>query len=145
MLASRNIKGIIGILLRYILIRTLASSCGENISFGDNVSIHPMCYIKPGSCKIAIENEVSIAYGTTLIAESHQYGDDQIAIKYQAMEFGIISIEDNVWIEAKCTVLKDCRFKSGCVICANSVVTKNIEVNTVAAGCPARPVKRRII
>lgn len=158
LVAIRNKKGNFGILLRYLLLRSLARYCGENvsirenvylfnpenISIGDNVSIHPMCYIQPGKGSIKIGNDVSIAHGVTLIAESHQYGADDIPIKYQPMEDGSIEINDNVWIGAKATILKDCWIGSGCVIGANAVVTKSIDDNMVAVGCPARPVKRRI-
>ena len=55
----RNIKGLLGIGLRYTVIKTIAKCCGDNvsifegcyfrnikdISFGDNVSIWPMCYL----------------------------------------------------------------------------------------------------
>src|SRR5699024_5400494 len=55
----RNKKGIVGIGVRYILLKTLAISIGDNVSvfpgvyllhpdkliIGNNVSIHPMCYI----------------------------------------------------------------------------------------------------
>ncbi len=154
----RNIKGNLGILLRYLLLKSLARHCGENVSihenvylynpenlsFGDNVSIHPMCYIQPGGGSISIGNDVSIAHGVTLIAESHQYGDAVTPIKYQPMKNGTIEINDNVWIGAKATVLKDCKIGTGCVIGANAVVTKSIKENMVSVGCPAHPLKRRI-
>lgn len=155
--AVRNVKGKKGILIRYLLIKHLALSCGENVvisenvylyhpenlTLGNNVSIHPMCYIQPGEGKIRIGNDVSIAHGATVIAESHTYTDMQIPIKYQDMENGIIEIEDNVWIGNKVTILKDCHIGTGAVIGANTVVTKDVRENSVAVGNPAREIKRR--
>ena len=58
----RKTQGTKGILIRYVLLKTLAKQCGdnvsihpdvyifhpENLSIGNNVSIHPMCYIECG-------------------------------------------------------------------------------------------------
>jgi len=155
----RNIKGNFGILLRYLLLKSLARRCGENVSIyenvylynpenllvGDNVSVHPMCYIQPGRGNISIGNNVSIAHGVTLIAESHQYGDVDTPIKYQPMKNGIIEIDDNVWIGAKATVLCGTTIESGVVVGAGAVVTHNVEKNCVIAGVPAKKIKDRIV
>lgn len=87
----------------------------ERLSLGSNVNIHPMCYIQPGDSVIEIGNDVSIAHGTTSIAESHAHDDIEVSIKYQPMKAEPISIENNVWIGAKVTVLMGITLKSGCI------------------------------
>lgn len=154
----RNIKGIIGIGIRYILFKSLAGRCGDNIVIkenvylfapermyiGNNVSIHPMCYIQPGEAKIVIGDNVSIAHSTTIIAESHSYKETDIPIKYQHMISQDVIIEDNVWIGAKCTILMGKIIHKGSIVGANSVVTHNIDENTIVAGNPAKKIKSRI-
>lgn len=53
-----------------------------------------------------------------------------------------IIIEDNVWIATRSTILKGVRIGKGSVIAAGSVVTKDVPPNCVAAGVPARVIKR---
>ena len=69
----RGTKGLKGIAIRYALLKSIAKKCGDNVSIhpdcyifsaenleiGDNVSIHPMCYLDAtGGLKIC--NDVSI-------------------------------------------------------------------------------------
>lgn len=154
----RRKRGYSGIILRYMFLQSVAKSCGdnvvimedvylyhpENISFGSNVSIHPMCYVQGSKMGIDIGDNVSIAHGTTIIAESHTYSEPNIPIKYQKMESEKIVIKSNVWIGAKCTILNGIHIESGSIIGANSVVTHHIGENEIVAGSPARTIKRRI-
>lgn len=55
-----------------------------------------------------------------------------------------IIIEDHVWIGSRATILKGVRIGTGAVIGASSVVTKDVEPNTLVAGNPARIIKRNI-
>jgi len=51
--------------------------------------------------------------------------------------FGRISIDDNTYIGNNAIIMPGVQIGKNCVIGANSVVTKNIPDNTVAAGVPA--------
>ncbi|MBX2898331.1 MAG: acyltransferase [Cyclobacteriaceae bacterium] len=53
-----------------------------------------------------------------------------------------IIIEDDVWIATRVTILKGVRIGKGSVIAAGSIVTKDVPPYCVAAGTPARIVKR---
>ncbi|MDY0090047.1 MAG: hypothetical protein RBR78_06740 [Flavobacteriaceae bacterium] len=91
----RNTNGILGIVLRYILVKNIAKKVGDNVSIqpnvflfnlqnveiGNNVSIHPMCYIE-GAGGITIGNNVSIAHSSTLISTNHIWEDINTPIKY---------------------------------------------------------------
>lgn len=60
LVSCRNTKGRKGIAIRYVLLKSLAKQCGKNVVvkemvilenvqglvLGDNVSIHPFCYIE---------------------------------------------------------------------------------------------------
>ena len=152
----RNTKGIKGIIIRYALIKNISLSCGdnvvigpniyllhpENITFGSNISIHPMSYIE-GFGGITIGNDVSIAHGTTIMSVTHLHDDLNIPIRDQGVEKQPIIIENNVWIGAKTTILGGNTIRSGVIVGANAVVTKNIEENKIVAGVPARVIKER--
>lgn len=152
----RFFPGILGIALRYCLIKTIAVNCGDNVSIhsgvyilnptglslGSNISIHPMCYIECGTGKISIGNDVSIAHGSTIIATTHKYEDRNIVIKNQGIKAGDIQISDDVWIGAKSTVLCGVRIGTHSIIGANAVVTKHVPPYSVAAGVPAKIIKK---
>ena len=54
-----------------------------------------------------------------------------------------ININDYVWIGANVTVLQNVKIGQGAVVCAGSVVTKDVEPYSIVAGTPARPIGKR--
>lgn len=52
-----------------------------------------------------------------------------------------VIIEDNVLVGANAVILEGVRIGKGAVVAAGSVVTKNVEPDTVVAGIPARMIK----
>lgn len=158
--SNRNVRGLKGIGIRYVLLKSITHECGknvaifpgayilhpQNISFGDNISIHPMCYIDGGpfdGIKIIIGNDVSIAHGVTIMTTTHNYSDTTIPIRDQGYQAKTVQIKNNVWIGAKATILYGVTIESGCVIGANAVVTKDTQMNKVYAGVPSKPIKDR--
>ncbi|MEK3806947.1 acyltransferase [Bacillus sp. FSL H8-0547] len=145
-----------GLLIRYILLKSLAKSCGDNvsvhpgvyilnpqkISIGNNVSIHPMCYIDALG-EINIGNDVSIAHGVTIMSSTHQYSNLKISIKDQPVDALKTDIYENVWVGAKVTILAGVEVNSGSVLAAGAVVTKNVERDTIVGGVPAKKIKNR--
>lgn len=55
---------------------------------------------------------------------------------------GVPTIGDNVTIFTGAVVAGDVTLHDGCVVAANSFVNKDVEANTMVAGCPAKVVKR---
>ena len=53
-----------------------------------------------------------------------------------------VIIEDNVLVGANAVILEGVRIGKGAVVAAGSVVTKNVESETVVAGIPAREIKK---
>lgn len=49
-----------------------------------------------------------------------------------------VVLEDNVWLGARCIVLKGVTIGSGAVVGAGSIVTRDIPARAVAVGQPAR-------
>lgn len=157
----RYTKGKIGNGVRYALLKTIAKECGENVSIaegvyllnpqnlilGSNISIHPMCYLECGRKQgnfIRIDDNVSIAHGSTIIATSHNYSSDQTdIIRDMKLIYAPVHICTNVWIGAKATVLMGTTIQSGCVIGAHSLVNDNTEPDGIYVGSPAHRVKNR--
>jgi acetyltransferase-like isoleucine patch superfamily enzyme len=76
--------GKIGLVIRYVIVRTSARSCGdvvyigpfveirgvENIVVGSNVSIHRGCYVDAAG-GISIEDDVSIAHSFFILSSEY--------------------------------------------------------------------------
>lgn len=54
-----------------------------------------------------------------------------------------ITVDDNVWIGANCTIIQGVHIYSGSIVGAGSVVTHDVPENTVVGGVPARVIKQR--
>lgn len=152
----RYIRGKFGIGVRYILLRRLAKSCGDNVamhegvhllypgqlSLGKNISMHPLCYIDAQG-DISIGNDVSIAHNTSILSFEHDFSDTTKPIVDAPCIPKEIIIEDDVWIGAGVRILGGVRIGTGSVIGAAAVVTKDIPPMSVAVGVPARVIKSR--
>lgn len=153
----RGIKGKKGIMLRYILLKSLAKSCGvnvviyenvylfnvANITFGNNISIHPFSYID-GYGNIDIGNDVSIAHNVTIMSSSHSYSSSDVSIKYQPLKKLPVIIDSNIWIGAKAVILGGNKIATGSIVGAGAIVTHDVLKNTIVAGNPAKVIKSRI-
>lgn len=154
-LSCQHLGGKIGVFLRYVLFSKLIKSCGKNVKImrnvyfydikdivcGDNVSIHEMCYIN-GLGGLIIGNDVSIAHGSSILTTNHTWEDDSKPIKYNKVIKKSVIIGDDVWIGCGTRIMAGVKIGNRTVVAAGSVVTKNVENNTIVGGCPARIIKR---
>jgi len=85
--------------------------------------------------EIVIEDNVRCG-ANTLITDSDWHLDDPRSGLPKP-----IYIEDNVWLGVNVTVMKGVRIGKNSVIGANSLVTKDIPSNVIAAGNPCRVIK----
>lgn len=143
-IANRNVNGIRGIATRYVLLKSINPNIGDNVSIhpgcyifslenleiGRNVSIHPMCYID-ATGGIKIGNDVSIAHGTTILSTSHSFNNINESIKYQEILKKKTTIESNVWIGSKATILYGIKIGEGSIVGASSFINKNVPINTI--------------
>lgn len=111
---------------------------GRNCNFGDYINISSIN-------RIEIGNGVLTGRWVTITDNSH----GQIITEECRQEpwqrplysKGEVVIGDNVWIGDKVTILPNVHIGEGTIIGANSVVTKDLPSNVVAAGNPARIIK----
>jgi acetyltransferase-like isoleucine patch superfamily enzyme len=86
---------------------------------------------------VTIGNNVRIApYAVILDSDFHD-----IRNHFAEGKSGDITIEDNVWIATRATILKGVTIGRGSVVAAGAVVTHDVPPNTVVAGVPAKVIK----
>ncbi|MGH8249913.1 MAG: acyltransferase [Steroidobacteraceae bacterium] len=118
-------------------------SCNEaEIRMGDMLSIGPFCFFGSKSF-IRIGSGVSISGHTSVLAGSHASDDPERSVLEQERTSIGITIEDNVWIGACCTILDGVRLGRSCIVASGTVVMKDVPAYSVVAGNPARLVQRR--
>jgi acetyltransferase-like isoleucine patch superfamily enzyme len=149
-----NHSQIIFVGLRYIILKALVKSCGDNVkigtnvqilcweklSIGTNVSIHSNCYIDAYG-EIEIKDNVSIAHNSTILSTNHDWSDISLPIKYNPMVPGKVIVCDDVWIGCGCRVLAGVKIESRSVIAAGAVVNKDVKSKTIVGGVPAKIIK----
>lgn len=118
-------------------------SYGGDITIGDDCSFNPYCVIY-GHGGLRIGNSVRIATHTVIIPANHRFDDSDTPIRLQGLSTKGISIGDDVWIGAGVRILDGVHIGSGSVVAAGSVVTRSIPDRAVAAGVPAKVIKRQI-
>jgi len=112
---------------------------GASLFIGDNVIIGN--YVRISSFKnITIGDKSMIAAFTTIYDHDHQF-DLATPPKSAAYIIKPVKISNGVWIGTKVSILKGIRIGECSVIGANSVVTKSIPPNSLAAGVPAKLIK----
>lgn len=129
---------------------------GANI--GKGVHPYPSCRVwapwnltlRDGAClgnevdcynvaSVELEERAIVSQKTYLCAATHDYNSKSFAVLAAP-----ISIGKGAWIAADAFIGPGVRIGEGAVIGARSVVVKSIDDWTVAAGHPARPLKKRV-
>lgn len=137
----------------------------EAISIGNSFSMSPGCKLlaRENNAKIFIENNVALNFNVMINAD---FGG-KIYIKNNVMigpnvvirasdhiisnnniysntghEPGIITINENVWIASNVVIGKNVEIGANSIIGAGSVVLSDIPSNSIAAGVPARVLRK---
>ena len=84
---------------------------------------------------IEIEDDVMIGPGASLLTANHDLYDHQVLL------CGKVTIRKNAWIGAKAMILPGVTVGENAVVAGGSVITKDVEANTVVGGNPARVLK----
>jgi acetyltransferase-like isoleucine patch superfamily enzyme len=92
---------------------------------------------------VEIGEHCMLANGCFVSDAGHRYDDPEKPITWQGFESrGPTRIGDNCWLGANVVVANGVTIGERCVIGANSVVTHDIEPFSIAAGAPARVLRR---
>ena len=116
----------------------LVSAKGAFLRIGSNVGISGASII----CMERIEIGDNVLFGVNAsVYDSDLHPMDSMERRNSGIaKSAPVIIEDDVWLCANVLVLKGVRIGARSVIAANSVVTKDIPADTLAAGAPARAV-----
>lgn len=91
---------------------------------------------------VTIGNHTILAQNIVVSGLNHNYEDVRSPVHQQGINVAPICIDDEVWIGANVTVTAGVQIGRHSVVAAGSVVTKDIPAYSVAAGNPARVIKR---
>jgi maltose O-acetyltransferase len=112
---------------------------GSNkITIGEDVFVNYDCFFDTQD-SIVIGKRVRIGMRCLFITGSHEYGAAEMRAGEPVM--ARIVVEDGAWIGAGVTILPGVRVGSGAVVAAGSVVTRDVDANSVVAGVPAKFLK----
>jgi acetyltransferase-like isoleucine patch superfamily enzyme len=134
---------------------------GNNVTIGKNVDIFPVGGAYPS--KVIIGNNVNIGdYNRFASCDCVEIGDDVLFAAYvhitdHSHEFkdinkpvvkqgvfskGPVNIGNGSWLGYRSEVLSGVTIGEHCVIAAGAIVTKDVPPYSVAAGIPAKVIKR---
>ncbi len=113
------------------------TDCGINIKVGKNVFINACCRFQDQG-GIEIGDGVLIGHNVTIATLNHDFTPE----KRQNITPKSVKIGKNVWIGSDSTILPGVVIGDGAIIGAGSVVTKSVPKNTIAAGNPAKIIRK---
>lgn len=142
--------------------RNVVISKPRRVSLGRNTSLHSNCVVNVGakghfslgdgshishgtvisaSAGLSIGKNCSISSGVALYTATNQREDGK-PVSQSPILLAPIAIGDDVLIGANVTILPGVRVGNGAVLGAGSVVTRDVEDDTVVTGIPAKSAKQ---
>lgn len=115
---------------------------GKGVKIGNRTTFGNDCFFGAAG-GILVGEDVIAGQFIRFHSENHNYDDISKLIKVQGVTRKGIKIGDNCWIGAGVVFLDGAELGNGCVVGANSVVTKKFPDNAVVAGIPAKVIKYR--
>lgn len=109
---------------------------GDNNYFNNRLKIVCFDFIRIG-------NDCIVGDSVHFYDQNHRFGKLDRPIREQGYATDPICIGNDVWIGARCVILKGVTIGNGAIIGAGSVVTHSIPAYAIAGGIPARVLKMR--
>jgi acetyltransferase-like isoleucine patch superfamily enzyme len=146
------VPGLAGQYLRRAFLQRALAACHKTavVEFGttfsrtgarleENVYVGPRCHLG----LVHIERDALLAAGVRVPSGGRTHGVDNLAapIREQPGDERLVRIGEGAWIGEAAVVLAD--VGTGAVVGAGAVVTRSVPPYTVAAGVPARVLRRR--
>jgi acetyltransferase-like isoleucine patch superfamily enzyme len=151
-----NTAGVKGSLARNVRIKSGEIILGDRVAFREGVFLGGMGKLSIGSSTVLnegtmISSTVDVSIGANcmlaprcyILDVDHEFSDLSIPIKDQGYRQSPVKIGDDVWMGTGVVVTRGVTIGNGCVIAANSVVTRDIPPFSIAGGIPAKVIKGR--
>lgn len=114
----------------------------SNVEIGDDVYIGPECWFMTTEAQIRIGSGVIFGPQVAIITGNHNIGVPGKrmfdVIEKRPFDDEDVTIEDDVWIGFRATILKGVTVGTGSVIAAGAVVTRDVPPYQVVGGVPAK-------
>jgi acetyltransferase-like isoleucine patch superfamily enzyme len=126
----------------------LEPGCWLTLGPGARIEIGAGCFLNRNTMiaalgRVTIGDHTMLANGCFVGDAEHRYDDPTKPITWQGFDSaGPVEIGANCWFGVNCAVTSGVRIGERCVIGANSVVTRDVEPGTIAAGVPAKPIRK---
>jgi len=126
----------------------LEPGCWLTLAPGARIEIGDGCFLNRNTMLAALERievgpHTMFANGCFVGDADHRFDDPDTPVTQQGFTpKGPVKIGANCWFGANCVVTGGVTIGERCVIGANSVVTGDLPAGTIAAGAPARVIKR---
>ena len=112
------------------------------LEIGDGASIADGCVFSSAR-SIRLGTKVSLARYVYIADHAHAYDDpDAPSLEQGITDIRPVEIGDGAWLGQNVTVLPGVRIGKGCVVAAHSVVSTDVPDYSLAAGAPARVIRR---
>jgi maltose O-acetyltransferase len=111
------------------------------LTIGDHTLINVGCFFELTE-PISIGDGVALGHEVMLLTSTHRLGTHER--RAGELQTGSIRIDDGAWIGSRSVILPGVTIGSGAVVAAGSVVTKDVDANSVASGAPASTTVRRL-
>jgi acetyltransferase-like isoleucine patch superfamily enzyme len=109
---------------------------------GDGTWIGQQCFFHSGG-GLTIGSDVGIGPGVRILTSSHRLDAGREPILHSPVEFSPVVIEDGADIGVGAIVLPGTRVGRGSQVAAGAVVAEDVPEYAIAAGVPARVLRRR--
>lgn len=111
------------------------------VTIGDNSYFNRGCYLVSHE-ELTIGRNSIFGQRVSIHDQDHNTTPIDLPPNDRGYMSSPVRIGDNVWVGAGATILRGVTIGDGAVVAAGSVVTKDVPAGTLAAGVPARVIKR---
>jgi len=121
----------------------IQTGSGGSVEIGVGTHIQPRCQFSAYKGPIKIGAGVQMAPNCSFYSYNHSFEEGILMSEQPLQTKGGIEVGDDVWFGVGVTVLDGVKIGSGAVVAAGSVVTRDLEANSIAGGVPAKVLKMR--
>ena len=139
-LRTACLRGIIKVGSNTKIQRSVYVGNGNHIEIGNNCLINEAVRLD----NVHIGNNVMIARESIVLGKMHESANPDIPMTSQGVkDVQKTHIEDDVWLGLRVVIMPGVRIRTGCIIAAGGVVTKDTEAYGIYGGVPAKLIKKR--